>query len=415
MVRVEVVQGASEVGGTCVRVADGDRVLVFDQGLRFSRFRRLYGFRVRPRGPDELRELGVLPGIEVLEGAEALYITHFHLDHLGLLGDLPDELVIRAPSRDALGLVEKWYSEAPDWTAFIPPRYSAVVEEAEPRVTDKRGVMALPVPHSAYPSTAYLYFGSDATVLYTGDLRLEALAQAGQLYRCTLFSFFEENPDVRVDKLVVEGTNFGRPVWPLSWEDALPLLRRLLALRGPLLIALHRLELDLFAALLGELRAAGRRVVVASKKLLDVVELWFGRLGLPAEGLLRAPALAEEPSSIELAGPEDLRDPSSFAVAADLYELVEFARDAAPEVELRGGLALLMLSEHEAEEGLEEAVALGWLRRLGLQPYRLRVSGHYYPHELARLIQLVKPREVVPVHTENPSLVHEIFRMLTSS
>jgi ribonuclease J len=412
MVRVEVVQGGSEIGGTCVRVVDGDRVLVLDQGLRFSRFRRLYGLRVRPRGPDELRELGVLPSIRVLEGAEALYITHLHLDHLGLLGDLPDELVIRVPSRDALGLVEKWYGESPDWTAYIPPRYGAAVEEAEPRVADKRGVLALPVPHSAYPSTAYLYFGSDETVLYTGDFRFEQLSRAGRLYPCTLFTYFEENPDVRVDKLVVEGTNFGRPVWPLSWEDALPLLRKLIALKAPLLVALHRLELDLLAALLEELKAIGRRVVIASRKLLDVVELWLGRLELPAEDLLRAPALADEPSTIELAGPEDLRDPSGYVVAADLYELVEFARDAAPEVGLRGGLALLMLSEHEAEEGLEEAVALGWLRRLGLQPYRLRVSGHYYPHELARLVQLVKPKELVPVHTEDPGLVLEFFDKL---
>jgi len=413
MVRVEVVQGGSEVGGTCVRVVDGDRVLVFDQGLRFSRFRRLYGFRVRPAGPSELRELGVLPGLEVLERAEALYVTHLHLDHLGLLGDLPDELVIKVPSEDALKLIAEWYRDSPDWTAYIPPRYSAVVEEAEPRVADKRGVVALPVPHSAYPSTAYLYFGSDGAVLYTGDFRLEPLAHADRLYRYTLFDYFEENPDVKVDKLVVEGTNFGRPVWPLSWSDALPLLRKLLALKGPLLVALHRLELDLFAALLDELRAAGRRVVVASGKLLDVVELWFDRCGLSTEGLLRAPALAEKPSFIELAGYEDLRDPSGYAVVADLYELVEFARDTAREVELEGGLALLMLSEHEGEEGLEESVALGWLRRLGLQPYRLRVSGHYYPHELARLVQLVKPRELIPVHTEDPALMLEIFRRLS--
>ncbi len=112
---------------------------------------------------------------------------------------------------------------------------------------------------------------------------------------------------------------------------------------------------------------------------------------------------------LELAGYEDLRDPGGCAVVADLYELVEFARGAAREVELGGGLALLMLSEHEGEEGVEEAVALGWLRRLGLQPYRLRVSGHYYPHELAKLIQLAKPRELVPVHTEDPDLVLLLF------
>jgi len=38
------------------------------------------------------------------------------------------------------------------------------------------------------------------------------------------------------------------------------------------------------------------------------------------------------------------------------------------EVELEGGLALLMLSEHEGEEGADESVAFGWLRRLGLNP-----------------------------------------------
>jgi hypothetical protein len=53
--------------------------------------------------------------------------------------------------------------------------------------------------------------------------------------------------------------------------------------------------------------------------------------------------------------------------------VVDFAKGATREIGLQGGIALLMVSEHEAEEGVEEAVAFGWLRRLGLQPYRLRV------------------------------------------
>ena len=54
-------------------------------------------------------------------------------------------------------------------------------------------------------------------------------------------------------------------------------------------------------------------------------------------------------------------------------------------------------------------MALEWLRRLGLQPYRLRVSGHYYPHEFAKLVGLVKPREILPVHTEEPELMLRVF------
>ncbi|MCC5998245.1 MAG: hypothetical protein LM573_04140 [Thermofilum sp.] len=96
----------------------------------------------------------------------------------------------------------------------------------------------------------------------------------------------------------------------------------------------------------------------------------------------------------------------AYVVIADLLEVGDYARGAAREIELQGGIALLMVSEHEAEEGVEEVVALGWLRRLGLQPYRLRVSGHYYPHEFAGL---VRPREIVPVHMEEPELMLRVF------
>ena len=413
MVQVEVLQGGSEIGGNCIRIRDRDRVLVFDQGLRFKWLKKLYGYRLRPSGPDELREVGVLPSRDELAEAEALYITHFHFDHLGLLGDLPDELVIKVPSVEALILISEWYENSPDWTAYVPPRYAAKIEESEHRVVDKRGVMALRVPHSSYPSVAYLYFGDDENILYTGDFRFDKLQVTAQLYPHTLFDYFEENPDIRIDKLIVEGTNFGRPVWPLSWEDSLPLLKKILSSRVPLFIALHRLEFDLFMALYALLRETGRRGIIASKKLLDVVELWASHLNLETEGIFRAPTLAEKPSLVELAGYDDLRDPSAYTVIADLFEVVDFARGATREIELQGGIALLMVSEHEAEEGVEEAVALGWLRRLGLQPYRLRVSGHYYPHEFAGLVGLVKPREIVPIHTEEPGLMLRVFEKVS--
>ena len=39
-----------------------------------------------------------------------------------------------------------------------------------------------------------------------------------------------------------------------------------------------------------------------------------------------------------------------------------------------------------------EALILRWFMRLNLQPYRLRVSGHYYPYHLRTIINAVKPR-----------------------
>jgi hypothetical protein len=42
-------------------------------------------------------------------------------------------------------------------------------------------------------------------------------------------------------------------------------------------------------------------------------------------------------------------DSSQYVVIADLFEVVDYARGAAREIRPRGRIALLMVSEHEAE------------------------------------------------------------------
>ena len=42
----------------------------------------------------------------------------------------------------------------------------------------------------------------------------------------------------------------------------------------------------------------------------------------------------------------------------------------------------------------------------------MRVSGHYYPHEFAGLVGLVRQRETVPIHTEEPDLMLRLFEKI---
>jgi len=48
----------------------------------------------------------------------------------------------------------------------------------------------------------------------------------------------------------------------------------------------------------------------------------------------------------------------------------------------------------------------------GVQIYRVRFSGHYYPHELRRILEALKPRRVVPIHTRRPRLMEALVRVL---
>jgi len=54
---------------------------------------------------------------------------------------------------------------------------------------------------------------------------------------------------------------------------------------------------------------------------------------------------------------------------------------------------------------VEYEIVNRWLLRSGIQPYRLRVSGHYYPFEIGEIIKTLNPKRIIPVHTENPELV----------
>ena len=57
MVEVRVIQGSREIGGNCIWIKDRDRVLVFDQGIRFSALRTYYSYRIEPKGIPELRQV----------------------------------------------------------------------------------------------------------------------------------------------------------------------------------------------------------------------------------------------------------------------------------------------------------------------------------------------------------------------
>jgi len=42
--------------------------------------------------------------------------------------------------------------------------------------------------------------------------------------------------------------------------------------------------------------------------------------------------------------------------------------------------------------------------------YRVRLSGHYYPHELGKILGALKPKEVIPIHMRHPAQLLALAR-----
>jgi len=432
---VKVVSGSRTIGGNCVLVSvSRDEYVVLDHGLRFDVFRRYYGIYTQPLSAGEMRKLGALPPLETLLGVKAAFISHLHLDHLGSLDylDYDSEMKptvyvpLKGYYRDIIA--QSWrYS----WrSVLVPHTFSSLNTVKDAEESPSGYVRSVKVFHSTYPSYSYVVHGRDGVVVYTGDIRTKTLLEpfrgepvVDDLYK-HLYGASDYNPleaivEVagNVDILVVEGTNFARPVAMLEPGDFANLAERVLA-KHPVVASLHPLDLE--SALVMALLAykAGLTTILYGTRLTKYVThavppRVLRELGVSYTGPNRQPAVDAEYVELREAMGRMVRRES--VVLTD-YETVDIARVLIDFGYSELVVVLLVTSEPSSEEyNIEVKRQLEWFKLANMQPYRLRVSGHYYPHEFKDIVRVLKPRKLVPVHTAAPKTMLALFERYAQS
>jgi ribonuclease J len=405
---IEIYGGYREIGGNCVVIRDGDRKLVLDNGIRFSILRKYYRGGLQPLGVAELRQVGAVQHPEVFKGADAVYISHTHLDHLGLLGTLPPGLKLYAPSKEILGVVEKWYMASPTWLAEVPHREWLEISEARPGSEDDLGMEAIPISHSSYPSYAYIYRGREASIFYSGDLRVRG---PGTLSPNTLAEIERTVGSEGVDIAIIEGTNIGWVETPIGPDDFKRMVWDVIGESDLAVISVDAVDAELLAAVLEIIYIYGRKAVIASPRIADIAP------HLPSS--IPKPAIALEvekspPPGFELVSLEDeiLSRLGEYVVLQDPEDFLNIARRMwlwGRSTPRKTAIVLTTPEPLEAgAEALEEAIA-NWTAKIGATIYRIRMSGHYYQHELWKILEAVKPKKLIPIHTKALQAMLSIF------
>jgi len=410
---IDIYGGYGEIGGNCVLIRDRDRRIVIDNGIRFNILKKYYRGRVQPLGVNELRSIGAIPPLSVFEDVDAIYISHFHLDHLGLLGSLPHGVRVYVPSLGTLGVIEEWYKGSPTWLSELPHTLYVEVAELEPYKTDEHGVTPIPVSHSAYPSFSFIYEGYDRVVFYSGDLRVNNPLYHGVN---TLRSIGEAVESRTIDIALLEGTNIGSVETPLGPDEFRSVFTKLLMGAGLVTVSIDPLDFELLTAISELASLNGRTVVVASERLVDIMPQWLNAFNVAGVNIAVATELEKPaPPRVDLISlREDVsRDPGGFIVIQEPQGFLEMLRKQRlwREELPRDSIVVLTTPEPlEAESELEEHVLATWLYSLGIQVYRLRISGHYYPYQFRDILDAIKPRELIPIHTTTPKAMLELFK-----
>ncbi len=282
---------------------------------------------------------------------------------------------------------------------------------------------AFPVDHSIPGSLAYAVETDAGWVVYTGDLRFHG--KGGALTR----RFVEEARALQPALLLVEGTRAGPSEGENITEDAVQTraLEIVARSRGRLVVAdFGPRQLERLRSFLEVAAATGRRLAVLAKDLYLLEAL--ARAG-EGDDLLGSPHLALYDDVVvrpdvwnrnvrdrhrgRLVGPDDVRaDPGGYILAFSFWD-VKNLLDIRPE----GGVYLYSSSEaHGEEQAIDMRRLWNWLELFRMEVHGfsvdgegklsfergLHASGHAGGEELLWLVREIRPRVLVPIHTERP-------------
>jgi ribonuclease J len=339
----------------------------------------------------------ILPDFSYLAGrldeVVAVILTHGHEDHIGalpyLLRQRPDIPVVG--SRLTLALVNAKLREH---------RIRNVPIEAADGQHMQFGdftVEFIAVNHSIPDAMALLITTPAGTVLHTGDFKADQLPLDG---RITDLNAFARAGDRGVDLLLVDSTNAEVPGFVPSEREIGPVLDRLFAkAEGRLIVAsfashVHRVQQTIDAAV-----AHNRRVAFVGRSMVRNMNAAreLGYLNVPADVLVSMDSVDDLPDDrVVLICTGSQGEP--MAVLSRIAQ-----RDHRIEVG-PGDTVVLASSLIPGNEHPVNRVING-LTRLGATVVhqgnaRVHVSGHAAAGELRYVYNIVKPRNVMPVHGE---------------
>ncbi|CAA9384302.1 MAG: Ribonuclease J (endonuclease and 5' exonuclease) [uncultured Nocardioides sp.] len=384
--RVIALGGLGEVGRNMTVFEHAGRLLIVDCGVLF------------PEDHHPGVDL-ILPDFEPirdrLDAVEALVLTHGHEDHIGATpyllrerGDIP-----LVGSELTLALLGSKLREH-----RLKETVHHVVKEGDRISFGPFDLEFVAVNHSIPDALAVAIRTEAGLVLHTGDFKMDQLPLDGRITDLRAFARLGEEG---VDLFLTDSTNAEVPGFTTAEQDISPVLDRVFAKSSQRIIVacfashVHRVQQVLDAA-----AAHGRRVGYVGRSMVRNMAIAqdLGYLRVPPGVMVEAKELASLP-------PEQQVLVSTGSQGEPLSALSRIAQRNHHFVHIEEGDTVVLASS--LIPGNENAVyrVINGLARWGADVVHkgnalVHVSGHASAGELLYCYNIVRPRNVLPVHGE---------------
>ncbi|GAA1170203.1 ribonuclease J [Ornithinimicrobium humiphilum] len=388
-VRVIPLGGLGEVGRNMAVVEHRGKLLIIDCGVLFPEENHPGVDLILPDfGPIEDR----------LDDVVGVVLTHGHEDHIGavpyLLRLKPDIPLLG--SQLTLALVEAKLKEH-----RITP-LTLAVREGQREVLGPFDLEFIAVNHSIPDALAVFVRTSGGTILHTGDFKMDQLPLDGRITDLRAFARLGEEG---VDLFMTDSTNAHIPGFTTPERQITPAIERVFhEARRRIIVAcfashVHRVQQVLDAA-----AESGRKVAMVGRSMVR-------NMGIAVDlGYLKVPdgILVDLGRLTQL--PDDQQVLISTGSQGEPMAALSRMANGDHKIDVGEGDTVLMASS--LIPGNENAVyrVINGLTRLGARVVHkenalVHVSGHASAGELLYCYNIVRPRNVLPVHGEWRHLV----------
>jgi ribonuclease J len=328
-----------------------------------------------------------------LDDVAAVILTHGHEDHIGavpyLLRHKQDIPIVG--SQLTLAFIESKLKEH---------RITAYTHAVKEGMTEKFGdfsVEFIAVNHSIPDALAVAVTTDAGTILITGDFKMDQLPLDG---RVTDLNAFARLGDKGVDLFLVDSTNAEVPGFVTSEKDIIPTLQQVIGgASGRVIVAsfashVHRVQQIIDVAVRNNRKIAfvGRSMVRNMALASDL-----GYLTIPGGALISSDEMADMPDDQAVL----------ICTGSQGEPMAALARIANQDHAISVGTGDTVILASSLIPGNENAVyrIINDLTRLGAHVVHkgnalVHVSGHAAAGELLYCYNIVKPKNVMPIHGE---------------
>ena len=417
MTKLTFYGGVEEIGGNKILVEDRDTRIFLDFGMSFADRRRFYSDPwLSPRDEKGLLEFGILPP---LEGAyrfderettiDAVMLSHSHADHATYVAFINRKIPVYCGETTKIileGLAEtRPRSFETDISGVNLRTFRTGVKirlkdiEVEPYHVD----------HSTPGAYGYVIHTSQGAIVYTGDLRTH-----GSRPDLTK-DFVEASAKAHPTLMISEGTNMTDADVSSENEVRIKANKVVAGTEKLVLTDFAFTDVDRLKTIHDVAKQNNRALAIPLKQAHLLCRLRSDKkLKIPDAASDRHIVIYQKRKKRyysweeKLLGLENIREATEIRKHQDRLLLVCSFSDMRELVEIRpepGSNFILSGSEPFNEEReIEFDKFKNWLDHFGLPMYHIHSSGHIMPNELKRMISQIRPKTVLPIHTEHPAL-----------